>query len=174
MPVLIAILGVLATVGIYLYRAQNAARAAQDLAGMANDVRLAARRFGFRRRTNVHPAEDVDDPHLALSTVAMAFQELDGMPTQDDRDRLCLQLRKTLEMNAKTVTEAMTLGRWLVSECQGADPAIARMSRKLHKLDGIGQLEPLMTVIQNSLPEGSALSQRQKEALDDIKRAFHI
>lgn len=174
MPVLIAILGVLVTIGVYLYRARNAAQAAQDIAGMANDVRLAARRFGFRRRTNVHPAEDVDDPHLAIATIAMGFQELDGLPTQDDRDRLALQLRKTLGLSGEAVTEAMTLGRWLVAECKGADPAVSRMARKLYKLGGVEQLQPLMSIVQGALPDGATLSQRQREALDDIKKAFRI
>ena len=48
-------------------RARNAAHMTNDLAGMASDVLFAARRFGFGRKLNLHPAYSIDDPKLATA-----------------------------------------------------------------------------------------------------------
>lgn len=173
MPFLIALAGIAAAIVWYIIRARNAAEAAGDLVDMANDVRLAARRFGFRRRSAGHPVEDIEDANLAIAAAAIAFQELDGLPTQEDRDLLTLQLRKVLRMQAETAEEAVVIGRWLVAQCGTADAALARLTRKLYKLDGTASLEPLMDVIKGSLPNG-LLSVRQRDALETVTRTYKL
>ncbi len=64
------------------------------------------------------------------------------------------------------------LGRWFMSECGGADPAIARLSRKLYKIGGAEQMEPLMDVLKSTVKDG--LSDRQRDALEDITRAMRV
>ncbi|MFK7752825.1 MAG: hypothetical protein AB8B51_09760 [Sedimentitalea sp.] len=174
MPILIAILGLATAIVFFVLRARNAAHAASDLADMANDVRLAARRFGFRRRGDLHPAESIEDPKLAIATLAMAYQELDGAPTQDQRDQLSLSLRKHLTLDQGGASEAMVLGRWMVAQCGGPDAAVSRISRKLFRLGGAEQLAPLISVIQGSMGDQDQPSQRQHEALQDIQRAFKV
>lgn len=173
MPFLIAAIGVIAAVYFFLNRARNTAHMAGDIVDMANDVRLAARRFGFRSQTDVHPVENIDDANLAIAALTMAFQELDGLPTQDQRDDLIVQLQQQLDMDRPSAEEALVLGRWLVSQCGGADTAVSRLARKTYKLGGAEILPPLMEVIKGSLPP-SGLSQRQKEALEDLRIAFKI
>lgn len=175
MPIIIALLGAIAAVAYFVIRARNVTHAAGELMDVANDVRLAARRFGFRRQTNAHAADSIDDPNLAISALASAFIELDDLPTQDQRKAHEHQLRTTLGMDQETAQEALVLGRWLVSECGGADAAISRVSRKLFKLGGVETLQPLLTVIQGTLSNGNTgLSTRQKEAVDDISRVFRV
>jgi hypothetical protein len=70
MHILAAILAVILGAAFWIYRLNAARDAAETLAGAANDVRLAARRFGFRRKTNLHPADCVDDPRLAAMGIA--------------------------------------------------------------------------------------------------------
>ena len=172
MPVLIVILGILAGLYLWFQRAKHARDVVGDVADMANDVRLAARRFGFRRQTNLHPVESMEDPRLAIATIATAFLELDDLPTAEQRQRLAVQLRAHLRADADEAQEMEVLGRWFMSECGGAEPAIARVSRKLYKLGGAEQMEPLMAVLKGSVT--SPLSQRQKDALEDITRAMRV
>ena len=54
-----------AGVGVWMYRARNAAEAAQSVFDMASDAKAAARRFGYRRKTNTSPLDTVDDPRLS-------------------------------------------------------------------------------------------------------------
>ena len=88
MPFFIAALGALIAIYFFFVRARNVGHMAGDLVDTAQDVRLAARRFGFRRKTNVHPVETIEDPRLAVGAIATAFVELDDLPTKEQRDAL--------------------------------------------------------------------------------------
>lgn len=170
MPVLIALLGIVGAAYFWAQRARNARDMLGEVGDMANDVRLAARRFGFSRKMNVHPVESIQDTRLAIASIATAFIELDDLPTAEQRQILAVQLRSKLRANAEEAEEMEVLGRWFMSECGGAEPAIARISRKLYKLGGAEQTEPLMAVLKGAVT--SPLSERQRDALEDITRAL--
>lgn len=157
MPVLMAILGIIGAAYFWTQRARNARDMLGDVGDMANDVRLATRRFGFTRKMNVHPVESI---------------ELDDLPTAEQRQLLQVQLRSKLRADADEAEEMEMLGRWFMSECGGADPAIARLSRKLYKIGGAEQMEPLMDVLKSTVKDG--LSDRQRDALEDITRAMRV
>jgi len=172
MPFLIALVGIIGAVYYWSNRARNARDVAGEVMDMANDVRLAARRFGFKRQSNLHPVESIEDPRLAIASIATCFIELDGLPTQEDRKRLSVQLRSRLRADAVEAEEMEVLGRWFMAECGGADPAISRLSRKLYKLGGAEQMEPLIDILKQAVV--SDLSDKQRDALDDIQRAMRI
>ncbi len=172
MPFLIALIGIIGAAYYWTNRARNARDMAGEVMDMANDVRLAARRFGFKRQTNLHPVESIEDPRLAIAAIATSFLELDDLPTAEDRKLLTVQLRSKLRADADEAQEMEVLGRWFMTECGGAEPAIARLSRKLYKLGGAEQMEPLMAVLKGSAT--SDLSEKQRDALDDIQRAMRV
>ena len=174
MPFLIALAGIVVTAFFWAHRARNAAHIVSDLADMAGDVRLAARRFGFARKANVHPVESIDSPDLAAAGLACAFVALDDMPTSDQTERLRIQLRRVLRVDDATSRELMILGNWLVSQCQGPQPAIARLSRKLYRLEGSSALDPIMDILTGTLYADTAPSLRQSEALEELKTAFRV
>ena len=175
MPILIALATIAVGVYFFVIRARNAAHIVSDLADVAGDIAGAARRFGFRRRANVHPVESIEDPNLAIGAIASAFAELDDYPTKEQQSALLRGLQGELGLSLQDAEENMILGRWFVSECGGPSPAIARLSRKLYKLDGANSITPLMSIIQQlAQATSSDMSERQTSALADIKRAFHI
>ncbi len=174
MPVVLAVIAAITGALFFILRARNAADAAGELLDMANDVRLAARRFGFRRQANLHPAESIEDPNIAIAGIASAFLELDDLPTADQRAHLAWEMANTLDLRKDDADELCILGRWMVTECGGAEPAISRLSRKLARLDA-QSFAPLLKVISGTLGKsGQGLNTRQTEALDDVKRAFRI
>lgn len=172
MPFLIALVGIIGAVYYWSNRTRNTRDVAGEVMDMANDVRLAARRFGFKRQSNLHPVESIEDPRLAIASIATCFIELDGLPTEEDRKRLSIQLRSRLRADADEAQEMEVLGRWFMAECGGADPAISRLSRKLYKLGGAEQMEPLIDILKRAVV--SDLSDKQRDALDDIQRAMRI
>lgn len=175
MPVLIAIIGAISAAAFFILRARNAANAASDLADMANDVRLAARRFGFRRKTNLHPAESIEDPNIAIAGVASAFLEIDDLPTAGQRAAMARSMQDTLGITADDADELAVLGRWMVAECGTPHAAISRLTRKLMRMSGQEAFTPLLTIINGTLTAGGGdLNDTQRDALDDIKRAFRI
>jgi len=171
MPVLIALAGIAIAALVWYQRARIARDMVGDLSNVATEVRLAARRFGFRRKTNIHPAESIEDTRLAVATIATAFIELDDLPTQEQRQRLTIQLRKVFQTDAGGAEELEVLGRWLMNECHGPVATITRMSRKLFKLGGSAEAKPLMAVLGGLVGEDGP-SHRQQEALDEIRIAL--
>lgn len=171
MPFLIALAGIIVTAYIWANRASNARNVVSDVADMANDVRLAARRFGFRRQAQVHPVESIEDPRLAMAAIATSFIELDDLPTAEQRQLLIVQLRSELRADAQEAEEMEVLGRWFMNECGGAEPAIARLSRKLFKLDGSNPHKSMNKILTACVGK-EEFTRRQQEAMDDIARAL--
>jgi hypothetical protein len=175
MHIILAVLAAAGAVVFWLYRARMAGQVAQDLVGAAADVLNAARRLGFRRRANQHAVEGVDEPGLAIAAIGSAFIELDALPSASLQEALGAALRERLGVNQQRAEEMLILGRWLVSECQGPQPAIERVTKRLFRLDGTASLEPLMSVLKDvAQAGGGSLSTKQKDALEDIARHLRV
>jgi len=100
MPFIIGILGIIAAAYFWTMRARNAAEMAKTVAEVPGDIMAAARRFGFKRRMNVHPVESVDDPNLAIAGIANSFFELGALPTEEQRRMLYLQVQSVLRVSS--------------------------------------------------------------------------
>lgn len=176
MPYIIALLGLLAGSYFWIIRARAAADATRELTGVAQDVMAAARRFGFRRKTNIHPVETLEEPDVAIAGAGIAFLELGGLPSAEQQDRLIASLQSHLGQSQGKAEEALVLGRWLVSECGGAQPGFARLTRRLYKLRGAESFQPLMAVLKEVAASGrdGAVSTRQGEALAEIASLYRI
>lgn len=174
MPFVIALAGAIAAVLYWMYRARAAGQVATELADAAADVLNAARRFGFRRQANQHPVESIDKPELAVATIALAFLELDALPSADHLRVLSDALARQLQMTRAEVDEVLILGRWLMGQCKGPQPAIERVSKRLFRLNGTASLEQLMTVLNAVALAGQGLSPRQKDALEEIARNLRL
>ncbi|HCP80670.1 MAG TPA: hypothetical protein DIT67_03450 [Octadecabacter sp.] len=130
MPFIIVLLGTIGAAYFWTQRARKARDMVNDVADMANNVRLAARRFGFNRKMNVHPVESIEAPRLAIAAIGPARLELDELPTAE--------------------------------QC---------ISRKLYKIGGTEQMEPLTEPLNATV---TSLRGRWREALEDIKRAMRL
>ncbi|ASM72721.1 MULTISPECIES: hypothetical protein [Roseobacteraceae] len=175
MPIVLGMIVVGMIVYFTLLRVRRGSDMVAEVIDMASDVRAAARRFGFKRRTDVHPVDSIEDTKLVLGALATAFLELDDLPTRDTRAALNVQLRlHGIAQHAQQAQEIAVLGHWFVQTCGGAQAAVTRLARRLYKLDGGASLPTLMAVLQDTAhAAGTDPSKRQVEALDDIKRACH-
>jgi hypothetical protein len=176
MPYLIALFGLIVGAYFWIQRARMAAEATQELAGVAQDVLAAAKRFGFRRKLNLHPVESLEDPDVAIAGAGVAFLELGGLPSAEQQDKLIVSLQSHLGQSATKAEEAAILGRWLVTESGGAGPGLDRLTRRLYKLRGAQSFQPLMSVLKDvaAASRDGNVSTRQREALDEIARLFRI
>lgn len=175
MPILIALIGAAITAYIWMNRAKRGAEIASDLIDVASELKNAPRRYGFRRRANQHPVDGIEEPNLAISGLAVAFLEMDNLPTADARAQMDVSLRKHLGLDAKQAQEITVMGRWFVEECHGAVQAFPRLAKKLHKLDGASHFNNLMAILTEitQSTEGGP-STRQSEALTDLARIFRL
>lgn len=176
MPFILALIGALAVAIIWVGRARAAADATRELTGVAQDVMAAARRFGFRRKLNLHPVESLEDPDVAIAGAGIAFLELDGLPTAEQLDRLAVSLQTHLGQSRGKAEEALILGRWLVSESGGATQGLERLTRRLYKMRGMDSFQSLMAVLKDvaAAGRGGAVSPRQTEALGEIATLYRI
>ena len=175
MPIILGLLAAAAGAYFWLNRARNAAFMASDLAGMAQDVMGAARRFGFRRQANVHPVDSLDDADVAIAALAIGYLELGGLPRAEQLEALTRSLQHHLGQSHDQAQEALILGRWLITECGGPGPGIDRLGRRLWKLRGAAGFQPMMDVMKDVADAGDGTtSARQSEALDTLARTFRL
>ena len=106
------------------------------------------------------------------------FWTWQAWPTAEQQNALLVSLQSRLGHDRAKAEEAMILGRWLVTKCGGPDAALKRFTRKLIKMQGSAALQPLLQVIKDvattGADQGGALSPRQRDALDEISRAFKL
>jgi len=175
MPFLIALISAAGVLYFWMMRARNAADAAHDVMDMANDVRLAERRFGFRRQGNLHPVEGVDDPDVVATAIAATFFELDSLPNAETHRTLMVKMQSRFNINLSDAEEMMILARWLSAQCASPMAAITRLARRQYKLNKADSLDDLMSLISDTLEtNGETPSPRQADALQDISRALKV
>lgn len=175
MPFVLALLGALGAVYFFVIRARNARDMASEVLDVANDVRLAARRFGFRRQTHVHPVDAIEDSNIAVAALGSAFVELDDLPTREQRAALGRAVARMGGIAHSEAEEMLVLGRWIVNESGGPAQSVSRLAKRLYKMTGADGFAPLMEVIKAVGEAGQGgLSAGQKDALSDVQRAFRI
>ena len=175
MHIILGAIAIATAIYFIFIRARNAAEVTSDILDVANDVRLAARRFGFRRNAAEHPAEAIDDPRIAVASVTYAMLMIENAPTREELDAMNEALDDEYPLTRAEAEEMQVLARWLAGQCGSPDAAVSRLSRKLYKLSGKAGVGPLLNVIGATFRiSGSEMSPRQKEALEDISRALHI
>ncbi len=175
MPYILALMALVAGAFFWAQRARNAADVTRELAGVASDVAAAARRFGFRRRGDLHPVESLEDADIAVAGAGIAFLELGGLPSAEQQDKLIVSLQARLGMDHDKAKEALILGRWLVTESQGAQPGLTRLVRRYAKMKGMAGFETLMLVLRDVTDANDGvISPRQGEALDEVKYIYKL
>lgn len=175
MPILLGLLAALAAAYFWYIRARNAAEMAGEVLDAANDVRLAARRIGFRRRSNTHPADSIDDAQVALAALGASFLELEDYPTAEQKEALIRGLRGQLSIPHEDAEELAILGRWLMQQCGSPAQAVPRLTRRLYKLSGQADFPALAEILKDIAKFGSgSLTDKQKAALEDVQRGLRI
>ena len=169
MPILMLILTIVGG-ALWWWIRSNPREAVDSAVDIATTLKNAPRRLAFRRQTNAHPVEGIDDERIAICAIAQAFIELDHLPTQEQRQRLHILLRSRLRCSEEEAEEMEVLGRWLVTQCNGGKEAIPRLGRRLKKIDSGSAWEKTQDILAELA--GDALSSSQIDAVDDLRIAF--
>lgn len=169
MPYLIALLGMISAIVFWYYRLRDTSQGVMD---MANDVRLAARRFGFQRRQNTHPVESIDDARLAASAIMIIAAESDGAISEAEQKTFLLQCQSVFQCSAEEAGEFFIFGRWIANVSPVRDDTLRRLVRKTLQLGGAEALSDLggMVLAIGEADHGAA-DDFVNEVLDRLKRA---
>ena len=112
---------------------------------------------------------------VAIAALGIGYLELGGLPRAEQHDALIRSLQVNAALSHDQATEAVILGRWLITECAGPGPGIDRLTRRLWKLRGADGFAPLMAVVRDvAASSATDTSPRQKDALEAIARAFRV
>lgn len=169
MPFLVTIL--LAIGGAIWWWIRRNPHEALDMAqDAAVTIRNAPRRFAFRKQTNMHAVDKIDDEHTLICAIAQAFIELDDLPTAEQRDQLVSLLSTKLHYSPKEAAEMAIFGRWVITQCQSPANAVPRLGRRLYKIAGPTPWEVLQDILMAIV--GDDLSRAQIDAVSDLRVAF--
>jgi hypothetical protein len=175
MPIILGLLALIGGAYFWAQRARNAAVMTEELAGMASDVMAAARRFGFRRKLNVHPVESLEDANVAMAALGIGFLELGGLPSRENHEALIVALQSECNESHEKAEESVILGRWLITESGGPVTGIDRLARRLYKLRGMQGFAPMMQVLRAVAASQSAgVSAKQSDVLASLSVIFRL
>ncbi len=172
MHILIGLITLIGGIAFWIYRARMAANAASEIADIAGTVVGAARRFGFRRRHDMHPVDCIDDATLAAGALTVAFLDLGPAQTEEIRKAHLLALQQHFAIEKVEAEELLVMGHWLVNECNGPAPATTRLGKRLMKLTGSHALDAPLKVINDVAGASGGLIDSQRDALHDLRTIF--
>ena len=172
MHILLGILGVVGVVVFWLWRMRNAATAARDVVEVADDMRAAVRRFGYRRKANQNPLDGIEDPRLAAAGILTAFANMDGALSREEITAIEGACKAAFGCDLAEAEQVAAYGRWLVQQSAGnMDEVIRRLARNLvGKLDREEVRELLALVEEVSGVDGGTLSDAQRDTFERLER----
>ena len=163
-----------AGLSLWIWRAQRMKEGAERAVEMADDVRAAVRRFGYKRRTDKSPLELVDDPRLAAAGVLIATARLDGDLSREQREAVEGACARTFQLDAGEAAEIVAYGRWLNQQGE-AEEVARKLSRRLNELvEPPQRSEVLSLALGISAVEGGMASERQRSVLDALARTMGV
>ncbi|MEM8742806.1 MAG: hypothetical protein AAGE13_15100 [Pseudomonadota bacterium] len=157
MPLLLLVLGALGAGLFWYYRIRNAAEATREITEMASDVQSAARRFGFKRRADIHPADAVDDARLVGAALALVIAAHERIIGADGHRRLSDICRDAFDCTQNEAEEIVVFARWLEAQFSNRDEAARRLTRRLNLLargDVLPDLERMVGALAPPGPDG--------------------
>ena len=146
---IIAIIGaVLGVAALVLFRMQQAASAARDIADAADEARGLFRRWGWRRKQLKSPLDAVDDAREAAAAMMVAAARADGGISERERTAITAAMAKHFGASERQADELLARARWLVQDRTDAGevfrrltPVIVRTCGPTERTDLIGMLQ---------------------------------
>lgn len=173
MPVIIAVVGLLVAALVWYNRIKQAGHVAGEIKDAANDVRLAARRFGFKRRTNVHPIDALDDARLAAAGIVAATAQMDSLWDKDMSDAMVQQAQSVFDVALDEAEEMVVFARWIAEQGGNPHETVRRMARRLKGLAGRDAKADTVQMIRGvSGRGGRGLSADAEEAIETVERVL--
>jgi uncharacterized tellurite resistance protein B-like protein len=133
MQFILAIVGLMAAIGVILYRMGRAAEHAKDAAEAVRDVGLMARRWGWRGKFAKDPLQFVTDPREATVTMMAALAQADGAMTERERSVILEHTQRVIGTNAQLAAELLAHARWVVRDVRDTTRCLVRLAPVVQK-----------------------------------------
>lgn len=173
MHIIIVAATLIALIAYGLWRARATSAAAEDIVDAAQDAQAALRRFGYRRKAGVHPADQVEDARLAAAGMMAAIARMDGDLTADQMNALRVECRASFRVPQPEADDIAAYGRWLAGQSQDPDDAIRRLARVIRAQAGAEAQKDLIAMLTRvAAVEGGGPSELQSAAIDRVRHGF--
>ena len=116
MHILASILGAIGVLIVILWRLQQAASIARDVADAAGGTGRAVRRWRWWRKVNVNPIDLIDDPREAASVLMVAVARADGDMSDTERKAITDQIEQQFGATPEQSIALFTRANWMVRE----------------------------------------------------------
>ena len=136
-------------------------------------MRLAARRFGFKQKANVHPIDTVEDPRLAAAGIVAATAQMDGLWDKSIASAMVRQAQSVFDVDLNEAEEIVVFARWIAEQGGTLHESVRRLARRLKKLVGpdLGALKDTVQMIRAvSGRDDRALSEDAQESIATVER----
>ncbi|MBO0766631.1 MAG: TerB family tellurite resistance protein [Hyphomicrobiaceae bacterium] len=168
---IIVILGaILGAVGLILFRMQQAAHAARDIADAADEARGLFRRWGWRRKHLRHPLDAVEDAREAAAAMMVAAAQSDGSITERERAAITAEMRNRFGATERQAEELFARARWLAQDRTDAGEVFRRLTPLI--LRNCGPTER-SDVIEMLVAVAGADGRADEVLMQDITRLTH-
>lgn len=148
MHILLAALGILAAAAFWFYRIRQAADTTRVALDAAQDVKAAARRFGFQTRANQHPSEGVDDPRVTGTALLVLVAEADGGISKAEQDTILEQVQAVFQVSGAEANDLFVFSRWLANQSSNPDDMIRRLIKRTVHLGGRDVLPDMIAMVR--------------------------
>lgn len=145
MHVLAALMGVLGTLAILLYRFSYLKQGAEDVIDTIEHAGGAWRRYKFRRKAERPPLETETDPRAAAAAIAVSIAGC-GRPLDAQAEAaLCREFRDVL--GASSGDDLLAYGRWLTRDIDDPNAVSDRAAGLLNNQLWQSQKEDLLDMV---------------------------
>lgn len=147
MHIVLALVGVLAAAAFWIYRIRQAADTTRVVLDAAQDVKAAARRFGFRTRANQHPTEGVDDPRVTCAALLVLVADADGGISQAEQHAILQQLQSVFQLSIQDAEELYLFAKWLANQSSNPDDMTRRVIKRTVTLGGRDTIADMISMV---------------------------
>lgn len=147
MHILVSLLGVLGMAIFILWRIQQAAYLAREVADVAGSAKGLFRRWRWRRKVNASPIDLIEDPREAASVLMIAVAQADGRISDTERQVIAHQIKKFFGASDGQAGALIAQSEWVVRE--GIDPSevMRRLTPLLQKTTTSAQRGQLIAML---------------------------
>jgi uncharacterized tellurite resistance protein B-like protein len=145
---ILAILGAVVGVALFvLFRMQQAANAARDIADVADDARGLVRRWSWRRKHARHPLDMVDDAREAAAAMMVVVAQSDGGITERERVAITTEMTRRFGATREQADALFARARWLVKDSADASEVFRRLTPLVQRNCGPTERSDLMEML---------------------------
>jgi hypothetical protein len=144
--ILLALLGIISTIGVVLYRLHLAKDVADGLVDTAERAGGAWRRHKFRKRAEQPPLETVDDPRIGAAAVMVALAEAQAPMNAEMEQRLCDEIESVL--GVADSDEMLAYARHLTRDLVDPSMVVMRTSKLFNATLGDAEKADLLGMLK--------------------------